>query len=131
MPEAGIYTVAVVGTLSTPEGPGPNALEPAGVAMPQVGWEESLPPVLIMNMPPVTLGDTLTPHGEPEINPLCGEAKDNRILQGISTVLVNGHPIAVGATSGKGSLCACGHALTPANTTGAPMTVLVGGVLGP
>ena len=101
--------IAVETSLTTPTGPGPNAVAPPGAC------DFGVPTVFAGGFPIATVGSTITPHGNPKINQVCvsGAAE---IIVGSDTVFAMGFPVAT-----VGSLCDCGHAIA----VGIP-TVIVG-----
>ena len=66
--------------------------------------------VIAESLPVAKVGDAVSPHGNysnpkaPGYNPLCKHAK---ILTGLTTVLVEGKPMAIAGPAG--SLLSCGH----------------------
>lgn len=91
---------------TTPTPPAP----PAGVV------DSGAPTVLAGGNPVARLGDFITPHGNPHVQPLCVDVPFIAGPSPAPTVMVEGKPVATVAT-----LCNCGHAIL----TGVP-TVLVG-----
>ena len=101
--------VSTVSTWTTPAPPAP----PPGIVM------TGSPTVKACFMPVARITDHITPHGIP-ICPMCLNSKLNIIATGSPTVLADFLPVAT-----VGSLCLCGHALTPLNVPEIPQTVLV------
>jgi uncharacterized Zn-binding protein involved in type VI secretion len=85
---------------------GANALAPAGEGFVMA----TASTVLCEYLPVAAVGDLVSPHGNfsnphmPGFNPACEHAF---IVEGSSTILVNGKPMAV--VGPLGSLLSCGH----------------------
>ena len=89
--------------------PAPPAPPPGSVLV-------GLPTILIAGNPVAFEGSPLTPHGDPEVQPLCQTGPFIKTTF-VPTVTVYGIPIAH-----VGAICDCGHVIA----NGIP-TVLVGG----
>jgi uncharacterized Zn-binding protein involved in type VI secretion len=107
MPTGFVATVAATTDVKPGKGiVGKDALAPAGP-----GFVMAVASKTICEYLPVAkVGDSVSPHGNfsnpraPGYNPLCAHAK---ILTGLTTVLVEGRPMAIAGPGG--SILSCGH----------------------